>query len=229
MQPALLSERTVTRWFQGPHPSPAGQRERALAARLGPTVGAPERLELEDIVGGHILDEQHRVLLLVGTLLCRHGHEALWQQIYQTVKEGPSVEMFERLGPRGIVGLCEEQFGQVQVRQSQLGSKADFAGRVQRLQVVAARRDAVTHQCRGVSQVACEAPAHRHGVAVQVGHARESFSQHAARERGMHTHDPASIIQNCVGAHVRVRTTGSADAAKQLLLEYGAYSAPIIN
>ena len=44
----------------------------------------------------------------------------------------------------------------------------------------------------------------------------------AARQRGMHSDDP---VQDAAGAHVTVRTGGSADEAKQLLLEYGAYSA----
>ena len=44
----------------------------------------------------------------------------------------------------------------------------------------------------------------------------------AARRRGMQTNDPDSIA---AGAHVTVRTPGSADEARQLLLEYGAYSA----
>jgi hypothetical protein len=47
----------------------------------------------------------------------------------------------------------------------------------------------------------------------------------AARRRGMQTNDPDSIFQDAAGAHVNVRTPGSADEARQLLLEYGAYSA----
>ena len=47
----------------------------------------------------------------------------------------------------------------------------------------------------------------------------------AARRRGMQTNDPDSIVQDAAGAHVTVRTSGPADEARQLLLEYGAYSA----
>jgi hypothetical protein len=84
MPQALLSERSVARWFRANHPSPAGQREAALAARLGPTV---DRGELEDVCGDHLLEEQRRMLLLVGTLLVRHGYQAVWRQVYAAVEE----------------------------------------------------------------------------------------------------------------------------------------------
>jgi hypothetical protein len=51
----------------------------------------------------------------------------------------------------------------------------------------------------------------------------------AARKRGMETVDPDSMAQDAAGVHVSVRTTGSAEQARQLLLEYGAYSATISN
>jgi hypothetical protein len=89
MTQSLLSERAVRPWFSASHPSPAGQREQVLALKLGPTVAAPDRVELEDICGGHILEEQRRVLLLVGTLLEQHGQR---QQIYQAVEDGPYSE-----------------------------------------------------------------------------------------------------------------------------------------
>ncbi len=49
----------------------------------------------------------------------------------------------------------------------------------------------------------------------------------AARRRGMETTEDADIVQDTDGFHVRVRTSGSTDAARQLLLEYGAYSATV--
>jgi hypothetical protein len=49
----------------------------------------------------------------------------------------------------------------------------------------------------------------------------------AARKRGMRPTDPDSITQDAAGVHVNVRTTGSPEEARRLLLEYGAYSATI--
>jgi hypothetical protein len=46
----------------------------------------------------------------------------------------------------------------------------------------------------------------------------------AARKRGWQASDP---VQDDAGAHVSLR--GSADQAKQLLLEYGAYSATTVS
>ncbi len=51
----------------------------------------------------------------------------------------------------------------------------------------------------------------------------------AARRRGMETTEDADIVQDTDGFHVRVRTSGSTDAARQLLLEYGAYSATVVS
>jgi hypothetical protein len=59
--------------------------------------------------------------------------------------------------------------------------------------------------------------------------AQARLAVNAARKRGMHTDDPESIVQDGDGAHVRVRTSGSADASRELLLEYGAYSATIVS
>jgi len=87
MPEPLLSERAVTRWFAANHPSAASDQEDALARRLGPTIDAPDRIALESICSAHILETEIRVLLLVGTLLCQHGQEQLWQQIYRTVEE----------------------------------------------------------------------------------------------------------------------------------------------
>ena len=55
------------------------------------------------------------------------------------------------------------------------------------------------------------------------------LAANAARKRGWQTNDPDSIVQDAAGAHVMVRTGGSADEARQLLLEYGAYSATRVN
>jgi hypothetical protein len=48
----------------------------------------------------------------------------------------------------------------------------------------------------------------------------------AARGRGWQTSDP---VQDGAGAHVTLRTDGSAEQARQLLLEYGAYSATAVS
>ncbi len=56
-----------------------------------------------------------------------------------------------------------------------------------------------------------------------------SLGLKAARRRGMETTEDSDIVQDRDGFHVRVRTNGSTDAARQLLLEYGAYSATIVN
>jgi hypothetical protein len=89
MPRSLLSERTVARWFRGRHPSSAGEREVRLARNLWPAVDAPSRVEFEEICGDHIVEEQRRVLLLVGTVLERHGQHDLWQTIYHSVEECP--------------------------------------------------------------------------------------------------------------------------------------------
>jgi hypothetical protein len=51
----------------------------------------------------------------------------------------------------------------------------------------------------------------------------------AARTRGMDTNDAANIVKDGAGFHVQVRTSSSPDAARQLLLEYGAYSATVVS
>jgi hypothetical protein len=51
----------------------------------------------------------------------------------------------------------------------------------------------------------------------------------AARKRGMATDGITSMVQDSAGTHVNVRTGGSAEEARALLLEYGAYSATIVN
>jgi hypothetical protein len=49
----------------------------------------------------------------------------------------------------------------------------------------------------------------------------------AAHRRGMQTTDSDRLVQDAAGVHVTVRTAGLPDRARQLLLEYGAYSATI--
>jgi hypothetical protein len=49
----------------------------------------------------------------------------------------------------------------------------------------------------------------------------------AARRRGMEVTDGDSLVQDTAGVHVSVRTGRSPEKARQLLLEYGAYSATI--
>jgi hypothetical protein len=51
----------------------------------------------------------------------------------------------------------------------------------------------------------------------------------AARKRGMETGEPDSMVQDAAGVHVSVHTSGSAEEARQLLLDYGAYSATIVS
>ena len=49
----------------------------------------------------------------------------------------------------------------------------------------------------------------------------------AARRRGMQTTDADRLVQDAAGVHVTVRTAGSPETARRLLLEYGAYSATV--
>jgi hypothetical protein len=49
----------------------------------------------------------------------------------------------------------------------------------------------------------------------------------SARRRGMQTTDSDRLVQDAAGVHVTMRTAGSPDRARQLLLEYRAYSATI--
>jgi len=86
MSRSLLSTHAVTRWYLGPHHSPAGEREGRLGRNLWPSVPPPQ-WELEQICAGHIREAEDRVLLLVGTLLAHHeGPVAdLWRDIYETV------------------------------------------------------------------------------------------------------------------------------------------------
>ncbi len=51
----------------------------------------------------------------------------------------------------------------------------------------------------------------------------------AARKRGMETDVPDSMVQDAAGVHVSVRTNGPVDEARQLLLDYGAYTATIVS
>ncbi len=44
----------------------------------------------------------------------------------------------------------------------------------------------------------------------------------------MQTNDPASLVQDEAGVHVSLHTSGSAEEARQLMLDYGTYSAQII-
>ena len=51
----------------------------------------------------------------------------------------------------------------------------------------------------------------------------------AAHKRGMKADVPDSMVQDADGVHVSVHTRGSAEEARQLLLDYGAYSVRIVS
>jgi hypothetical protein len=57
--------------------------------------------------------------------------------------------------------------------------------------------------------------------------AQARLAVEAARKQGIGTVDPDSMLQDAAGVHVNLRTSGSPDQARRLLLEYGAYSATI--
>jgi hypothetical protein len=63
------------------------------------------------------------------------------------------------------------------------------------------------------------------GVFRDVAQARLAVA--AARKQGMQTVDPDRMVQDAAGVHVSMHATGSAEEARRLLLEYGAYSATI--
>jgi hypothetical protein len=47
----------------------------------------------------------------------------------------------------------------------------------------------------------------------------------AALRKGLDVHEPDALVEDADGVHVVLRTTGAPEDARQLLLEYGAYSA----
>ena len=47
----------------------------------------------------------------------------------------------------------------------------------------------------------------------------------AARRQGLDVPAPDDLAEDAAGVHVMVHTTGSIENARQLLLDYGAYSA----
>jgi hypothetical protein len=51
----------------------------------------------------------------------------------------------------------------------------------------------------------------------------------AARGRGMDAGDPDQLLRDADGVHVLVKTSEEPEAARTLLLEYGAYSAKIVS
>ena len=46
----------------------------------------------------------------------------------------------------------------------------------------------------------------------------------AARRQGLEVSAPGALVEDSAGVHVIVCTTGAPEDARQLLLEYGAYS-----
>ena len=64
------------------------------------------------------------------------------------------IQMRQRLRACGVRLVFQQKLGQPQVRQGKFGTKADLAGGFQSLRVVRARRCAVAHQYRGISQMA---------------------------------------------------------------------------
>jgi hypothetical protein len=47
----------------------------------------------------------------------------------------------------------------------------------------------------------------------------------AARRQGLDLRAPDALVEDAAGVHVILGTTGAPEEARQLLLEYGAYSA----
>lgn len=91
---AYLSERAVTRWMRGTHPSPGAAHYDDLARRLAATLGDEGRaLAFEcDVMAGEVALELHEQLLFyVGTLLMQRGHEDVWRTIYSATTEDDTV------------------------------------------------------------------------------------------------------------------------------------------
>jgi hypothetical protein len=53
------------------------------------------------------------------------------------------------------------------------------------------------------------------------------FAVAAARRKGLAVSEGEAIVEDADGLHVVLRTTGRPEAARQLLLDYGAYRAVI--
>ena len=49
----------------------------------------------------------------------------------------------------------------------------------------------------------------------------------AAQRKGLDVPAPDTLVEDAAGVHVILHTTGALDDARQLLLDYGAYSASI--
>ena len=49
----------------------------------------------------------------------------------------------------------------------------------------------------------------------------------AARRKGWEVPEADALVEDAAGVHVRLRTSGPPEDARQLLLRYGAYSAVI--
>jgi hypothetical protein len=61
------------------------------------------------------------------------------------------------------------------------------------------------------------------GVFRHRGQARHAAA--AAQRKGWHTPAPDALVEDADGVHVILHTTGAPEDARQLLLDYGAYSA----
>lgn len=81
----LWTQHTITRWMRDVHRTPAVKRERALAERY-PEIAH----ELDELCGQHMIEEQERLLLFVGTLLARRKQGELWRRIYRVVTDDPT-------------------------------------------------------------------------------------------------------------------------------------------
>jgi hypothetical protein len=91
-----MAERTVVRWFNGPHPSPPGEGLlRDQVAEQWPV--------LDELVSAAELAGEERVLLLVGTVLmqtARRGllvdSQDLWERIYAAVSPDSAERFLEQ-------------------------------------------------------------------------------------------------------------------------------------
>jgi hypothetical protein len=67
----------------------------------------------------------------------------------------------------------------------------------------------------------------RQVVAVFRDRAQATLAVTEARRQGFDVSPPDALVEDAAGLHVILRITGAPEPARQLLLDYGAYSASI--
>jgi hypothetical protein len=97
-----------------------------------------------------------------------------WLHVHVAQLGNGELKMLQRLR---LGAVLKQELGQPHVCQAELRAEADFAGRIQRLQVVCPRGSSVSNQCRGVPQMTCDSGVGSGIGALQVGHTRESRGQ----------------------------------------------------